>query len=59
MIKKTEFYRLLNPSEVLKIESVIQNSDLRMSFKMAVFIEMKNIESLYMTEFDNNTDKGR
>jgi hypothetical protein len=41
MVKKTEFYRLLKPSEVLKIESEIKNSDLRMSFKTAVFTGMR------------------
>jgi len=41
VVKKTEFYRLLKPSEVLGIESVIKNSDLRMSFKTAVFTGMR------------------
>jgi hypothetical protein len=41
MVKKTEFYRLLKPSEVLKIESAIPKSDLRMSFKTAVFTGMR------------------
>ncbi len=41
MVKKTEFYRLLKSSEVLKIESVIKNSDLRMIFKTAVFSIMR------------------
>ena len=41
MVKKTEFYRLLKPSEVLDIEAVIKNSDLRMSFKTAVFTGMR------------------
>jgi len=41
MVKKTEFYRLLKPSEVLKIESAIQKSDLRMSFKTAVNTGMR------------------
>jgi integrase len=40
-MNKTEFYRLLKPSEVLKIESVIQNSDLRMSFKTAINTGMR------------------
>jgi hypothetical protein len=41
MLKKTEFYRLLKPSEVLGIESAIKNSDLRMGFKKAVFTGMR------------------
>jgi len=41
MVKKTEFYRLLKPSEVLEIEAVINNSDLRMSFKTALFTGMR------------------
>ena len=41
MVKKTEFYRLLKPSEVLEIEAVIKKSDLRMSFKTAVFTGMR------------------
>ena len=41
MVKKTEFYRLLKPSEVLKIESEIKKSDLRMSFKTAVNTGMR------------------
>jgi len=53
MVKKTEFYRLLKPSEVLKIESEIKNSDLRMSFKTAMFTGMRYKDSNYLQSIQN------
>ena len=62
MVKKTEFYRLLKPSEVLKIESAIQKSDLRMSFKTAVFTGMRYKELKLFADhpewFNFNRKKG-
>jgi len=55
MVKKTEFYRLLKPSEVLKIESEIKKSDLRMSFKTAVNTGMRYKELQYLQSIQNGS----